>query len=243
MALTCSICDRRFVATRALRQHLRDSPVHNTTFDCGKCDRVFRTEQALQQHIRDSPTHPTTFDYSAYDRALNTEQALQQHVHDLPARIHGGATEKAERSFDMRPSLHRHVSKRLRQYGLSFKFSPDDNPHDFLKDFDSSVEGVFTCHNGSCPNSRWTSKKIAITIRLLQGLRYNARVYYQRCKSCGFLSRPKLARSYAERVSYRLAKWSGIPVQAAHTSGRSERPHETEFCEGCRHGRCPQTRD
>lgn len=213
MPVVCEKCDRAFETKRALQQHTRDSPAHSNTFDCAECDRAFITEQALQQHIRDSPLHTADED-----------------------------PEEADQSFDMRPCLHRDVSNLLHQYGLSFEFSPIDDPHDFLKEFDTSIMGTFTCTNNLCVKQRWTSKQIAITIRQLSGLRYNARVYYQQCESCSSLSRPALDKSYAERVSYRLAKWSGIAVQEAPMSGHSKRPHQSNLCEGCRHGRCWQSR-
>ena len=206
------------------------------------CDRSFKTKKALQQHLRDSPAHAVTFDCDECDRAFDTEQALQQHLRDSPAHSTSSCSVTIINSFDMRPSLHEDVSRLLWLHGLYFDFCATDDSHGILKEQDTSIMGKFTCINSSCLFQSWTSKQIAIIIRQYPGLRYNARVYYQRCESCNSLSRPELDGSYAERVSYRLAKWSGIAVEEPPYSGRSKRPHQVRLCEGCRHGRCWQSR-
>jgi len=267
MKSVCTNCDRSFVTEQALQQHLRDSPAHAATFDCEECDRAFRTDDALQQHLRDSAAHAATFDCEECDRAFHTDDALQQHLRDSAAHAatfdceecdHAFHTDDALQqhlrdspahstdiaiidSFDIRPALHRDVLYLLRPYGLSFAFRAIDDSDGVLREHDTSIIGRFTCANSSCRSKRWTSKQVAITIRQYSGLRYNARVYYQRCKSCNSLSRPELDDSYAERVSYRLAKWSGIAVEEPPYSGHSQRPHQSSLCEGCRHGRCLQS--
>ncbi|THV08404.1 hypothetical protein K435DRAFT_824909 [Dendrothele bispora CBS 962.96] len=85
----CSTCNRVFVCSDALSQHLRDSPLHNVTtavFEddseddseedsekdededsneddayCKSCNRIFVDRQALYQHLRDSPLHNWCF--------------------------------------------------------------------------------------------------------------------------------------------------------------------------------------
>lgn len=44
--------------------------------------------------------------------------------------------------------------------------------------------------------------------------------------------------SYAERVAYRLLKWSGADQERPEYSGGSKGPHRSELCEGCRAGHC-----
>lgn len=183
MALNCEDCDRSFGTRRALQQHLRDSPAHAVTFDCDECDRAFDAEQALQQHLRD----------------------LLSHV-NLPA---AGVSQ----SFNLQPALHDEVLQSLRAYDLAFDFFAIDDSRGILKEHGTSIMATFTCTNRSCPTARWTSKQIAITIRQYPGGRYNARVYFQRCELCDSLSEPELDNSYAERISYRLAKWSGLAVE------------------------------
>lgn len=154
------------------------------TFDCAGCGRPFTSDKALQQHMRNAPAHST--------------RSLAIAIAD---------------SFDLRPSLHVEVSRLLNVYGLSVAFFEIDDARGSIKEYDTSIMGTFTCNNETCTNERWTSKKIALTIRQYPGLRYNARVYYQRCKFCNSLSRPDLDSSYADRVSYRLAKWSGVALK------------------------------
>ena len=242
MAIVCGQCNRTFETERALEQHRRDSPAHAVTYDREECNRTFGTERALEQHCRDSPAHAVTYNCEECNRTFGTERALEQHRRDSPTHVADEDAEGLERSFDIRPSRDQDVSSLLRQYGLSFKFFPIDDPHGWLKEHDTSIMGKFTCTNPSCSSLRWTSKHIAISIRQYPGLRYNARIYYQRCESCDSLSVPELDDSYAERVSYRLAKWSGIAVREPPSSDRSKRPHQARLCEGCKYGHCQQSR-
>ena len=130
------------------------------------------------------------------------------------------------------------VQRLLRGSGLSFAWFPHDNPRGIVDDYDTNIMGNFTCDNPACSNTGWTSKKIAITIRRYPENKYNARVYHQRCLFCEWVSRPELDDSYADRVAYRLKKWSGVPVEAVYNGGNSMKPHESEYCEGCKAGRC-----
>jgi hypothetical protein len=107
-----------------------------------------------------------------------------------------------------------------------------------MNDYDTNIMGRFTCRNRACPARVWTSKQIAITIRRYSDNRYNARVYHQSCKSCGTPSKPELDRSYAERVAYRIKKWCGVQMDAPPFSGRSDGPHRSDLCEGCKQGHC-----
>ena len=89
--------------------------------------------------------------------------------------------------------------------------------------------------------SGWSSKKIAITIRMYPGAQYNARVYNQHCWECNNLCNPRLTDSYAKRVAHRLKKWSGIEMDQPIFLGNSKGPHESELCEGCKNGHCSQS--
>jgi hypothetical protein len=80
------------------------------------------------------------------------------------------------------------------------------------------LSGSFECRNRRCRTSGWSSKLIAITLRMYPGEKYNARVYYQRCRACNELSEPKLDDSYAKRVAYRLKKWCGVQMEAPQYS-------------------------
>lgn len=100
--------------------------------------------------------------------------------------------------------------------------------------------GRFVCHNQACRASGWSSKKIAVTIRLYPRQEYNARVYHQRCKFCGWISRPVLDQSYPERIVYWIRQWNGVRVERPPVSNNSGGPHNRELCEGCRAGHCPQ---
>lgn len=146
------------------------------------------------------------------------------------------------RSWSLRPNLHDAVDELLQDEGLTFTFHPNDDSG-CLEEYDTNIMGAFECSNRRCASRRWTSKKIAITIRMYQRKRYNARVYHQRCRSCNWLSSPSLDSSYAERISYRLKKWSAIPVTPPPYLERSGPPHRRDLCEGCEAGHCTAGRD
>ena len=141
------------------------------------------------------------------------------------------------KKWSMYPSLHDTVSDLLHEHNLFFDFHEDDSDN-CVRNYDTNIMGRFTCRNPVCSSGGWKSKQIAITIRMYPGDRYNARVYYQGCRACGRLSKPHLDGSYAERIAYRLKKWSGLQMDAPRYSGASKGPHKSHLCEGCKHGHC-----
>jgi Zinc-binding domain len=140
----------------------------------------------------------------------------------------------------MYPSRHNDVSDLLQVHGLFFNFYKNDDGKNCIKEYDTNIMGRFTCRNSACPAGGWTSKRVAITIRLYSNERYNATVYHQRCKSCGRLSTPHLDDSYADRVAYRIKKWCGVQVERPPFSGRSDGPHRSDLCVGCKLGHCSE---
>ena len=140
----------------------------------------------------------------------------------------------------MYPECDDQVANLLKDDELAFGFHGNDDPQSSIKEYDTNIMGRFRCENPSCESDGWSSKKIAITIRLFPRQKYNARMYHQRCKSCNWISRPSLDDSYAERVVYRLKKWRGIRMEAPERFGRSDKPHESDLCEGCKNGRCSE---
>jgi hypothetical protein len=137
----------------------------------------------------------------------------------------------------MYSSHHDAVSDLLEEHALTFDFHKDDDSV-CEKEHDTNIMGRFICHNRRCLTSGWSSKLIAITIRMYPGAEYNARVYHQRCRACNALSKPKLDESYAERVAYRLKRWRGVQMEKLEYLGQSRAPHKSDLCEGCKHGHC-----
>jgi hypothetical protein len=152
---------------------------------------------------------------------------------DIPTR-----RDDSGNRWSMYPSLHDDVTRLLEDDGLYLDFHKRDNAKGCIKDYDTNIMGKFTCCNNACGNKGWSSKEIAITIRMYSGGRYNARVYHQRCQRCNTLSRPVLDDSYAERVAYRIKKWRGVQMNPPDYSGESDGPHRKELCEGCKAGHC-----
>lgn len=145
---------------------------------------------------------------------------------------------KSIQQWSMYPSLHEHVVRLLEEDDLHLNFYESDESETCDETWDTNVTGRFVYRNPSCGVNAWTSGRIAVTIRLYTGGKYNVRVYHQRCKSCKRLSRPKLNETYAERTAYRIKNWHGIEQEARPHSGNSNGPHNSELCEGCRHGHC-----
>lgn len=143
-----------------------------------------------------------------------------------------------ERRWSMYRQLHDDVSRLLEEEGLYFTFNKKDTDEGCHRSYDTNITGRFICRNKKCGSPGWSSKMVAITIRMYPGARYNARVYHQSCKSCNCLSRPLLNDTYAERIAYRIKKWNGIEVETPHYSGNSELPHNEDLCEGCKAGHC-----
>lgn len=141
-------------------------------------------------------------------------------------------------SWSMYPALHDSVDRLLEEDDLSFSFFAVDDDQGSIHDYDTNIMGRFRCLNKKCPKSGWGSKMITITIRMYPNQQYNARVYHQRCKDCGCLSRPFLDDSYAERIAYRLKKWSGRKMPETDFGGSSDKPHESALCEGCKYRHC-----
>jgi len=139
--------------------------------------------------------------------------------------------------------MHDDVSRLLEVDGLRFEFHDVDSDVDAIRSYDTNIMGRFTCNNRRCGSSGWASLRIAITIRMYEGRRYNARVYHQRCKICNLLSKPTLDDSYAERVAYRLKNWCGVKQERPKFSAGSKGPHEKKFCEGCKAGHCCEGQD
>ncbi|KAF4455862.1 hypothetical protein F53441_1894 [Fusarium austroafricanum] len=132
--------------------------------------------------------------------------------------------------WSMYPQLHRKVSPLLSKDNLRFRFHNVDDDSTCIKSYDTNVMGRFVCNNRKCANNGWSSKKIAITIRMYDNERYNARVYNQHCKACNSASRPFLdEKSYADRVAYRIKKWSGIKLDPPHYSGEFTGEHEKDL--------------
>lgn len=144
-------------------------------------------------------------------------------------------------TWSMYQGLHDEVSSLLAAADLRYEFYEDDDDANSIKMRDTNIMGCFVCQNRACKARGWSSKMIAITIRLFPAQRYNARVYHQRCKFCRWLSRPVLDQSYAERIDYWIRQWNGIRVETPPISHGSRGPHNRQLCEGCQAGHCSQS--
>lgn len=140
--------------------------------------------------------------------------------------------------WSMFPSKHDSVTRLLALDGLQFTFHDLDDDVGCVKNYNTNIMGRFKCYNNKCSSDGWSSKQIAIYIRMYEGNEYNAQVYHQQCKACKFVGKPIVDDSYAERISYRLKKWSGIDQELPVFSEGSKGPHQNALCEGCKAGHC-----
>jgi hypothetical protein len=228
MSPRCVFCDRDYSSDEALQQHKRDSSAHK--FDCTACDRHFSSDKALAQHYQNAAVHAQSLEHPT----IPTTSARKQKP---PTKRKPTIKPKPIQNWSMYPSLHNEVSDSLHNDNISFSFYETDDDISCIDDYDTTIMGRFTCSNTICL-AVWTSKQIAITIRRYSNERYNARVYYQSCKRCQRTSAPHLDHSYADRVAYRLKKWSGIQMEPPPFSGQSDGPHRSDLCEGCKQGHC-----
>lgn len=254
---SCAVCNMHFKSADDLHKHERESSEHavmmqqytNTshhgeaeavqqngvkTAKCGPCDRQFDSIEALQQHEKDSSVHAM--------EALNND--MSKASLDAPLEAHEVSLHAPtdDSPWSMYPNLHDLVSQRLEASGLSVEFySGNDLKTLSDRDYDTNVIGAFTCPKQSCPTKKWTSKKVAISIRMYDNKQYNAVVWHQRCKKCKSLGNLKLdADAYVDRVVYRLGKWLGLElaVPPFSSEGHMDRPHHKQLCEGCKNGHC-----
>lgn len=155
---------------------------------------------------------------------------LDPQLHEMPSK----KAVRVPRAWSLYPDFHSRVSQRLKEVDLHFRFYKKDDPQTCVKEWDTNIMGRFACHNQKCSSEGWSSKIIATTIRMYDDNRYNARVYFQRCKSCKRSSKPILDDSYVERVVYWLKKWNGVHVEKPEYTLREEldrRPHQSDLCE------------
>lgn len=142
--------------------------------------------------------------------------------------------------WSMYPGLHESITELLEDDGLIFIFHETDEDKGRVQEYDTNVMGRFLCRNRACATNRWSSKKVAVTIRMYTGNEYNVRVYHQQCRNCRSFSTPLLDGSYAERVAYRLRRWSGVDLIPPPYFESTGPPHESRLCAGCQNGHCRQ---
>jgi hypothetical protein len=84
----------------------------------------------------------------------------------------------------MHASLHDDVSQLLEADGLLVEFHATGGFQDCVESYDTNIMGRFNCSYAACPVQKWSSKMIAITIRLYRneshivskdGLEYRSR--------------------------------------------------------------------
>jgi hypothetical protein len=143
------------------------------------------------------------------------------------------------REFFTYPAFHQNIAEAVLPEISSAWFQEDESDENFDNEWFTHVMGIFICNNDACKSQLWVSRKVPIEIRGYNENGYNAFVYNQRCKSCDGLGTFVLDKeSYVERVAYRLKKWAGVIMPLPYYEPKKGLPHETDFCEGCKRGKC-----
>jgi hypothetical protein len=145
------------------------------------------------------------------------------------------------REYFMFPALHANITKAVFPEITSTWFNENNDDDNYNHEWLTHVMGRFICNNNVCKKQLWVSRKVPIEIRGYEGNGYSAVVYNQRCKSCKELGTFVLDdESYIDRVAYRLKKWAGVRVVPPYYGRTKGPPHEREFCEGCKRGKCQE---
>ena len=143
------------------------------------------------------------------------------------------------REFFMFPALHQNVAEAVFPEISSTWFHEDKNDDNCHHEWLTHVMGKFICNKNACETELWVSKMVPIEIRGYAGNGYSAVVYNQRCKNCNCLGNFMLdGGSYIDRVAYRLKKWAGVRMAPVYYKPKEGLPHERDFCEGCKRGKC-----
>lgn len=216
MEFSCTLCNRRYGSKPALEQHQRDSPAHKNTFHCEACDSYLTSKKDLKTHRRN---------FQLYKSCSKPPPKPAEPVQET-------------REFFQFPALHKDVARAVLP-GVSFTWYNEDADDIPRREYLTNVMGKFKCHNTACKKKSWGSKKVPIEIRGYARNGYSVLVYNQRCKRCRCLGNFILdENSYVERIAYRIKKWAGVRVIPGGPREKTGKPHEMEFCEGCKRGKC-----
>ena len=148
------------------------------------------------------------------------------------------------REYFMFPELHSKIAEAVLPEIITIWFNENDDDENFSCRYHTHMMGKFTCHNNECKKELWTSKKVAIEISGYGRNGYRAIVYNQRCKSCNCLGTFVMdEESYIERISYRIKRWAGVEVMQPDYDRKLTKPHEQDYCEGCKRGKCTEGDD
>jgi hypothetical protein len=237
----CQYCDWSFGSNKTLKKHRRVcqaasgwplDPVE-TLLHQG-CDEDLSSNT--------QPTSPTVDPRSLLERfSLMFVSAIPPTIttHSKIARDDVSKPTQETREFFMFPELHPNVTDAVSPEISWTWFNDADDDDNFDNKWFTHVMGRFICNNNACKKRFWDSKKVPIEIRGYDDNGYSATVYNQRCKSCDRLGTFELyERSYVERVAYRLKKWAGVEMEAPPFNGVEGPPHERDYCEGCKRGKC-----
>jgi hypothetical protein len=244
----CMTCNGSFDNARSLRYHRRDCEVHQAYSEDylgGPLDRRGGEASSSNARVRLPPLDMPALIQQFQAQSLASANPVA--TTPLPKKGKGKAPEPIHetRELFMFPELHASIAEAVWPEITSTWFQGNSDDDDFDNEWPSYVMGRFICKNDTCESPGWGSKKVPIEIRGYNGNGYSAVVYNQRCKLCDWLGTFVLNKqSYIDRVTYWLKSWAGVSTPRPPGFGvKKGPPHEEDFCEGCKRGRCRDGND
>lgn len=238
----CEICNGFFTSSEALKNHerkfctlqisLQQSP--NVSLGPQLESTVLSNTRAGHQNL-----DMQSLIIKRYNRILaSVNPVTVASFLELLGEITAQPTQET-REFFTYPELHQNIAEAVFPEIPSAWFQEDESEERFRNEWFTHVMGIFICTDSACNSQLWVSRKVSIEIRGYDKNGYNAFVYNQRCKSCDELGTFVLDKeSYVERVAYRLKKWAGVIMPLPYYRSKEGLPHEHNFCEGCKRGKC-----
>jgi hypothetical protein len=239
----CVTCNCYFGSEKALKNHRRGCMV-NRVFSRPSLDPLLGLRRDKAVVVTNVRAGRQTLDMPSliikrYTRVLAsvnpaTVTALLKILRETTAQ-----PTQETREFFMFPALHQNVANAVSPEISSTWFQEGDDDDACNDEYLTHVMGIFICNNSACKTPIWVSWKVPIEIKGYDGNGYSAVVYSERCKCCGQLGTFVLdEESYIDRVAYRIKKWAGVVMALPYYKSSDGPPHERDFCEGCKRGKC-----
>jgi uncharacterized Zn-finger protein len=214
MFFACKTCDRKFVTSQSLEQHVLDSG----HIKCKLCNLAFSKEHDLTEHIQSSCFH-----CQVCNQALSSKAARTRHLQTCSVRIVPPKCEICEREFSSEEALNTHLRTTKKHAGSSGG-EADESPltsKEALKQRlpDSAAQSKsFICEcKKAFPSEKSLRRHLKIPLFMLRvlGAKYVTKNSTARMTSSAIHSTPRFIKPTRERKE--------------HTKGLRKRGGEAAF--------------
>jgi hypothetical protein len=240
----CQTCDCFLGSSKALKKHRWHFQLYQ---ECSEyppeASRGWRQDEVALNYalarcsILDTPALPL----QPHARTLVSSNPITTTTLSKTTKKNVSKRTQETREYFIFPALHAKITEAVFPEITSTWFHENNDDDNFNHQWLTHVMGRFICNNNICKKQLWVSGKVPIEIRGYGGEGYSAIVYNQRCKSCNWLGTFVLDdESYIDRVAYRLKRWAGVRVVPPYYGRTNGPPHERDFCEGCKRGKCQE---